>query len=90
MYSYTGYHMKMMKEIPGNLSLENSWVQLKNEAQQTRKADKTHVYATPSYVSTVTAPIVLKTIFELLALLKFVVRSTYSSIFMNYCGQILI
>ena len=40
---YTGYHMKMMKDIPGSLNLENSWAQLKNEAQQTRKADKTHL-----------------------------------------------
>ena len=35
-------------------------------------------------MSTVTAPIVLNFFFELLALLKFVERSTYSSIFMNY------
>lgn len=84
MYSYTGYHMKMMKDILGNLSLENSWVQLKKwsstnkEGWQNTSLDHTLICVHCN------CPNSSQNFFELLALLKFVERSTYSSIFMNY------
>ena len=76
--------MKMMKDILGNLSLENSWVQLKKwsstnkEGWQNTSLDHTLICVHCN------CPNSSQNFFELLALLKFVERSTYSSIFMNY------